>query len=147
MAEPEVDVHDGQPIPQDALAVRERVFVEEQDVSKDLEFDGLDGDAVHAVARSEGDPIGTARLRWIDASTGRIERVAVLAPHRGSGTGRELMDALESVATDHGRDRIVLHAQVTAEGFYRSLGYETVSGVFEEAGMDHVEMEKRLEGD
>lgn len=146
MTDTEIDVHDGPP-PREAFAVRERVFVEEQGVPADLEYDDRDGDAVHAVARSEGNPVGTARLRSVGDATGRIERVAVLEEYRASGIGRELMETLEREARSDGLDRIVVHAQVTAEPFYHSIGYETVSDVFQEAGMDHVEMEKPLEGD
>lgn len=147
MADPDVEVHDGESPPQDALVVRERVFVDEQGVPADLEYDERDGEAVHALARTDGDAVGTARLRTVGDGTGRIERVAVLEAYRGRGIGRQLMETLESVAGAEGIDRIVIHAQVTAEAFYHAIGYETVSGVFREAGMDHVEMEKRLEGD
>jgi len=140
----EVDVYDGDSLPEGAFAVRDRVFVDEQDVPKDLEYDGRDADAVHALARDGDEAIGTGRLRTVDGSTAKIERLAVLPRHRGRGIGRQLVETLEATARDRGLERIVLHAQVTAEGFYQSLGYETVSDVFQEAGMDHVEMEKRL---
>lgn len=145
MAEREVSVHEGQSTPQEALAVRERVFVDEQGVPPNLEYDDLGSEAIHAVARVDDEAVGTARLRTLEDATGRIERVAVLAPHRGRGIGRQLMETLEGVARADGIDRIVIHAQVTAEPFYHSIGYETESDVFQEAGMDHVEMAKRLD--
>lgn len=147
----------------DAYAVRRAVFIEEQDVSEDEEYDGLDDRAIHFVAyavgpddgrREHGEetasdgppgrPVGTARLRIPEPGLAKPERVAVLESHRGEGVGRRLMHALEREARDQGCERARLHAQVPVEEFYRALGYETTSGVFEEAGIPHVEMAKEL---
>lgn len=129
----------------DAHAVREAVFVEEQGVPAELELDGLDERASQFVAYDpEGRPVGTARLRTPTEDRGKPERIAVRDSHRGEGLGRRLMAAVERAAREQGCDRLVLHAQTTVEAFYRRLGYETTSDVFEEAGMAHVEMEKQL---
>ncbi|PSP86265.1 GNAT family N-acetyltransferase [Halobacteriales archaeon QS_1_68_17] len=130
----------------DALAVRRRVFVEEQGVPADLERDDHDDDpgTVHFVAYRDGEPIGAARLRPVGPATGKVERVAVLSRVRGEGLGRALMDAVESTAAAEGLATLTLHAQRHVEAFYRRLGYETVSGEFAEAGIPHVEMEKPL---
>lgn len=127
-----------------AFAVRRAVFVDEQGVPEDREMDGRDDEAVHLLARVDGDPVGTARLRTVDDATGKVERVAVLPEHRGEGWGRRLMSAVEDLARDRGLAELRLHAQTDVEGFYRELGYETTSDVFEEAGIPHVEMEKSL---
>ncbi|WP_226013065.1 GNAT family N-acetyltransferase [Halomicrobium salinisoli] len=127
------------------LALRRAVFVEEQGVPEDRERDGRDDEAVHFLARVDGDPVGTARLRRAGGATGKVERVAVLPAHRGDGWGRRLMTAVEDEARRRGLDRLRLHAQTSVEGFYRALDYETTSDVFEEAGIPHVEMEKRLD--
>ncbi|MFB6138916.1 MAG: GNAT family N-acetyltransferase [Halosimplex sp.] len=137
-----------------ALAVRREVFVEEQGVPEDLEMDGRDDDAVHFLAVDDsgtdgaapvgGDPVGAARFREVDPGVGKVERVAVVADRRGEGIGRELMATLEATAAERGVERLVMHAQTDVEAFYARLGYETTSGVFEEAGIDHVEMEKSL---
>lgn len=130
----------------DCFAVRWTVFVEEQGVDEDLEYDEHDkpeADAVHFVAYDGGEPIGAARFRIADGA-GKAERVAVLREHRGEGWGRRLMDAVEAAARERGVDALRLHAQTTAEAFYRRLGYETTSDVFLEADIPHVEMEKRL---
>lgn len=145
VARPTVTVHDGSELPDDVFELRRRVFVEEQSVPADLELDGRDGDAVHAIAREGDDAVGTGRLRRLDDVTGKIERVAVLPNYRGEGLGRRLMEALEGEARARDVERIELHAQLDVEGFYHALGYVTVSDVFEEAGMAHVEMEKRLQ--
>jgi len=133
-----------------ALAVRREVFVEEQGVPEDIEVDGKDDEAVHFVAVDDGTPVGAARLRATDAATvaegtvGKVERVAVVADRRGEGLGRAIMAELESTAAGLGLDELELHAQLHVEAFYDELGYETTSGVFEEAGIDHVEMRTEL---
>jgi predicted GNAT family N-acyltransferase len=133
-----------------ALAVRRDVFVEEQGVPGDIEVDGKDGEAVHFVAIDDSEPVGAARLRASDAATvgegtiGKVERVAVVADRRGEGIGRAIMAELETTAADVGLEELELHAQLHVEEFYADLGYETTSDVFEEAGIDHVEMQKEL---
>ncbi|MFB6082860.1 MAG: GNAT family N-acetyltransferase [Halorientalis sp.] len=128
----------------DAFAVRRDVFVDEQGVDEAVEIDGRDDDAVHVIAYDGERAVGTARLRTVGDETGKVERVAVRRERRGEGLGRELMDAVEDLARERGLNLLVLHAQTTVEGFYRDLGYETVSDEFEEAGIPHVEMRKRL---
>ncbi|ELZ23625.1 GNAT family acetyltransferase [Halosimplex carlsbadense 2-9-1] len=127
-----------------ALSVRREVFIDEQGVPEDIEMDGRDDEAVHFVATDDGDPVGAARLREVEAGVGKVERVAVVADRRGEGLGRALMQRLEATAADSGIDRLVMHAQTHVEEFYERLGYETTSDVFEEAGIDHVEMEKGI---
>ncbi|MFT4881633.1 MAG: putative GNAT family N-acyltransferase [Salinirussus sp.] len=129
----------------DAHAVRRAVFIEGQGVSEAEEIDGRDADAFHVVVydREDGRPVGTTRLREVD-SHAKVERVAVRAAYRGAGLGRTLMDIVEGRARRNGHDEAVLHAQTDVEGFYRALGYETVSGVFTEAAIPHVEMRKKL---
>jgi predicted GNAT family N-acyltransferase len=129
----------------DAHAVRRAVFIEEQDVSEAEEMDGRDADAFHVVVYDrEGDrPVGTARLRAVDGHA-KVERVAVREAYRGEGLGRRLMGVLEARARRDGHDEVILHAQTDVEGFYRALGYETVSDVFYEAEIPHVEMRKDL---
>lgn len=129
-----------------AHAVRRSVFIEEQGVPEDVEMDGKDDEATHFVAFETGTdrPVGTARVRRIDESTAKAERVAVVAAHRGNGLGARLMDHLEETAREWGCSAVSLHAQTAVEGFYHACGYETVSDVFEEAGIPHVEMVKPL---
>ncbi|ELZ94291.1 acetyltransferase [Haloferax mucosum ATCC BAA-1512] len=132
---------------EDAFAVRKAVFVREQGVDEELEwdeYDDADSSAVHFVGYRDGEAVGAARLREYEPDVGKVERVAVLESVRSEGWGRRLMAALESEANERGFDRLVLHGQTSAEGFYHELGYETTSDVFDEAGIPHVEMEKRL---
>lgn len=134
-----------------ALAIREVVFIEEQAVPQDIERDDQDETAFHVLAMQGGHAVGTGRLvatqeapegeqgRW-----GRIGRMAVLASHRKGGVGRLILRALESHARDLKLSGIVLHAQVMSKGFYEKEGYEPFGAVFDEAGMPHVKMSKRL---
>lgn len=128
----------------DALAVRRRVFVEEQGVPVDRELDGREAASTHFVAYRDRDPVGAARLRPYEESKGKVERVAVLVRERGTGVGRTLMDAVETAASDAGYDGLVVHAQVPVVRFYERLGYGVTGGEFEDAGIPHREMRKRL---
>lgn len=111
-------------------------------------------------------PIGAARLRTVSSDTtsdtdindgvdadidtdtdtdiGKVERVAVLEPRRGTGVGRALMLAVEERARDQSLAALELHSQTHAAGFYRELGYESYGDEFEEAGIPHVKMRKPL---
>ncbi|SDJ23357.1 Predicted N-acyltransferase, GNAT family [Halovenus aranensis] len=129
----------------DAYAVRQDVFVEEQNVSADEEWDGNDDDATHVVAYDGDYPVGTARLRTPEDGLAKIERVAVREPYRGRGIGRLLMDALEADAREQSCSQALLHAQTAVEPFYQKRGYERTSGVFEEANIPHVKMRKPLD--
>ena len=141
-----------------ALDVRERVFVDEQDVPYDREVDGRDPDATHFLVRvspangdaatgpNDGDPVATARVRPYDGSDERalkIERVAVVADRREEGYGDRVMDAVESYATEEGYDRLVLDAQVPVVGFYERRGYTVQDDEpFDDAGIPHRRMAK-----
>jgi len=127
-----------------ALEVRREVFIEEQDVPEELELDGKDGEATHFLARIDGDPVGTARLREYDDGVAKVERVAVREPLRGEGWGERIMAAVESHAREAGYERVRLAAQVPVVGFYERLGYEIVSEEFEDAGIPHRSMEKPI---
>lgn len=128
----------------DALAVRRKVFIEEQGVPEDLEIDGKDEDAVHFVAYDDGTPVGAARFREYDDSTVKVERVAVVESQRETGLGREIMAVVEATARAEGYGSVLLHAQAPVIEFYEKLGYEITSEEFEEAGIPHREMRKPL---
>lgn len=119
-------------------AVRKRVFVEEQAVPQDIEWDGQDEGAVHLLAQDHrGDVIGTARL----LPSGQIGRMAVLPERRGFGIGRALLDAAVDAARDRGEQEVFLNAQAHALGFYEAAGFRPVGAEFEEAGIAHRRME------
>lgn len=126
------------------LALRRRVFIQEQGVSEAEEIDGLDDAALHLLARQDDDPIGTARL-LIRGDTAKIGRVCVLQNQRGNGLGAKLLLAALDVAKNHtGVTRAQLGAQVHAMGFYEKLGFTAFGPVYDDAGIDHRDMERAL---
>jgi predicted GNAT family N-acyltransferase len=124
-----------------ARPVREAVFVVEQAVPVELEWDEHDASCRHAVALdAAGEAVGTARL----LPEGRIGRMAVRRAWRGKGVGAALMRALLDEALHSGMTRLVLHAQTHAAGFYRRFGFSARGGEFVEAGIPHLEMTLEL---
>ena len=118
-------------------SLRRTVFVEEQGVAEDEEWDGADPDCRHFLAEdADGRPIGTARLM----PSGQIGRMAVLVEWRGQGIGARLLKlALDSArASDY--PSIFLHAQSHAVGFYERAGFKVTGSAFMEAGIEHREM-------
>ena len=126
-------------------AVRARVFVEEQGVPPELEQDATDAVAVHAVSRdAEGRVVATGRLFERDGR-GVIGRMAVDAAARGGGHGAAVLAELHRQARRRGLSEVELHAQLPARGFYERAGYAAVGEEFEEAGIRHVPMRRRLD--
>lgn len=117
-------------------SIRETVFINEQSVPPELEWDSDDQAATHFLACTGDYPIGTARL----LADGHIGRVAVLKDWRGSGIGAMLMKAAIRTAEEAGLARQFLTAQVHATAFYERLGFKVVSEEFLEAGIPHVDM-------
>ncbi|WP_076997768.1 YbgC/FadM family acyl-CoA thioesterase [Variovorax sp. KK3] len=128
-----------------AGAVRRSVFIEEQRIPKELEWDEHDESAVHAVARNRlGQVIATGRLVPGEPGQGRIGRMAVHRALRGGGHGAAVLQALEHAAKARGDREVTLHAQRSAEAFYARLGYGLHGEPFEEAGIAHIEMRRAL---
>ena len=129
----------------DAHRLRTTVFVEEQRIPKELEWDAADDTAVHAVAYNRlGRPLATGRLLAHEPGTSKIGRMAVERTMRGALLGRDVLHALMNVARERGDAEVVLNAQRSAEGFYARLGYTVVGEPFEEAGIPHLTMFMRL---
>lgn len=129
----------------DAFAIRRAVFIEEQDVPEELELDEHDETATHVLATAEGEPVGTARLIEYDEGVGKVQRVAVVESHRGTGVGEALMAKVESLAREAGYEKLVLDAQVPVVGFYERLGYDLLDDeTFMDAGIPHKRMGKPL---
>ncbi len=123
------------------LSVREPVFVIEQKVPAEIEIDEHDPLSKHLLALSHtGSPIGTARL----LPCGQIGRVAVLKAWRRKGIGSALIEHLVKAAIEAQFPRVHLHAQVSSIPFYESLGFEPFGQIFDEAGIQHREMQKSL---
>jgi predicted GNAT family N-acyltransferase len=127
-----------------AWAIRRRVFIEEQHVPEEIELDEDDRLAFHALAFLDGVPVGTGRMVFHDDDEVKIGRMAVRSDLRGSGIGRDILVFLMNEARARGFKKAVLHAQLTAEGFYLKCGYLPVGGVFDEAGIAHRKMEIEL---
>jgi predicted GNAT family N-acyltransferase len=123
-------------------AIRSAVFIVEQRVPEQLEFDERDPVCIHLLVLVAGEPVGTGR---IDVEhDGKIGRVAVLASHRRRGVGKALMERLHEIARERGLRQVWCNAQTSAVPFYAQLGYRATGNLFEEAGIEHVRMERSL---
>lgn len=132
---------DWQALGADASRVRQEVFVQEQGIPAEMEWDEADATALHAVACNRlGQPLATGRLLQPAPGVGQIGRMAVHRVLRGAGLGRAILQALVEAARERGDREIVLHAQRSAEGFYRGLGFAPRGEPFDEVGIPHVEM-------
>lgn len=126
-------------------AIRHEVFVLEQNVPQAEEWDDLDGDAIHLIARDDqGAAIGTARL-LIQGPTGKIGRVAVRKAARGTGIGAALiLAALRELRQIPGITRAKLGAQCHAIAFYEKLGFAAYGPEYLDAGIAHRDMTREL---
>jgi len=126
----------------DLRSIREPVFVEEQKVPLEEEWDALDPQCRHVIARDgEHRPIGTGRL----TPEHKIGRMAVLKQWRGKGVGEALLRALIDQARSDGLREVTLNSQVDAIGFYEKFGFLPYGERFEEAGIQHQAMRLELE--
>ena len=124
-----------------AQAVRTAVFVREQGIAPEDEWDADDATALHAVLFDvKGLPLGNARLLQPSVNIAKVGRMAVLAKERGQGYGARLLQALVREARRRGHKEVRLSAQRTAEGFYAAHGFHPVGEPFDEVGIPHVEM-------
>jgi len=127
-----------------AFNIRKEVFVEEQGVPLEDEFDEfdtLDGKCEHILVFYDEQPVGTGRIRVVDG-LGKLERICILKPYRKYGLGKIIIQALEEVSGELGVSQVKLHGQTHAEGFYQKLGYRTSSNMFMEDGIPHLLMVK-----
>ncbi|MGA6221385.1 GNAT family N-acetyltransferase [Streptomyces umbrinus] len=136
------------------FAVRKEVFVVEQGVPQDLEYDSYDADALHVLAvREDGLPFGAGRLLYGEVAAaktggepgvGSLGRLAVLKAARGLGVGAALVRGIEDAARARGLTAVDLHAQTHALGFYERLGYVAYGPEFLDAGIAHLAMRREL---
>jgi YbgC/YbaW family acyl-CoA thioester hydrolase len=139
----EVRVGSWQELGRDAQATA--VFVDEQKIPAEMEWDEADAGCVHAVALNRlGMPLATGRLLEHAPGVAKIGRMAVVQTMRGSRVGRSVLDALLKAARARGDREVVLHAQLSAAPFYARAGFSERGEVFEEAGIPHVEMARSL---
>ncbi len=133
---------------QECLFIRREVFVKGMSIDEKIEIDALDSleenCSVHFLLNLNGKSIATMRILYLGNNTIKLQRVAVLKEARDKGLGRQMIFFAEDYAKKNAINKAVLHSQKHAVGFYKKLGYKTVSDVFIEAGIEHVEMEKIL---
>lgn len=128
-----------------ARPIRAGVFVAEQRIPAEMEWDDADPDAVHAVAFNRlGRALGTGRMLEHVPGVAKIGRMAVTASSRHCGVGRAVLDALLDAARARGDREAVLHAQLGAAPFYERAGFVRRGPEFDEAGIAHVEMLRML---
>lgn len=123
--------------------IRRRVFIEEQGVPEQLEWDGLDASAQHVLATIEAQPVASGRL----LATGQIGRMAVLPEFRKQGIGGLVLARLLELAHAQGLGEVFLHAQLGAQLFYARRGFASEGEVFAEAGIPHITMRRRVRVD
>jgi predicted GNAT family N-acyltransferase len=127
----------------EALELRRRVFSEEQGIRPEADQDGRDGEALHVIAFHDGTLVATCRLVMV-GEVAMLGRLAVQRSDRRHGVGRAVLEAAERAALAAGARRVALHAQLPVRRFYERSGYSPYGEVFEEEGIGHVAMEKRL---
>lgn len=120
----------------DAKPIREQVFIQEQHISPEDEWDAQDAIALHFVVYIAGQAVATARL----LENHSIGRVAVLKSQRGLGLGRVLMQHIIQLARQQCRPEVKLSAQVHAIPFYQSLGFYVEGESYLDCGIPHVDM-------
>ena len=129
----------------DAGQIRTAVFVQEQRIPADLEWDEADATALHAVAYNRlGQPVATGRLLAATDGVCKIGRMAVHQVLRGCGFGEQVLRALAAEAQRRGDRAIELHAQRTARAFYERLGFAARGEPYVEAGIPHIDMTRQL---
>ena len=131
------------------FALRIEVFVKEQNVPIELELDDKDysDNTVHIGYFHDDNLIGVARLIDMDKDVIHIGRVVIDKEYRGQGIGRELIIGCENIAQQILKRKIIieLSAQIQAENFYKSLGYNRVNDIiYLDAGIEHVDMRKEI---
>ncbi|EKF73634.1 acetyltransferase [Alcanivorax hongdengensis A-11-3] len=121
--------------------LRQRIFINEQHVPDELEWDGLDQDATHFLALdAEQRPAGCIRL----LPSGQLSRLCVLSEQRNNGIGTALLVAAEEAARARSMEEIFLHAQTHATSFYEAAGFSVSGGIFMDANIPHRQMFKPL---
>ncbi|HLT08144.1 MAG TPA: GNAT family N-acetyltransferase [Cyclobacteriaceae bacterium] len=124
--------------------IREEVFVKEQQVSPEEEYDKFEAISTHFLAKVDGQPAGTAR--WRKTPNGiKLERFAVLQSMRGKGVGQALVKAVLDDIVSHPNykgELLYLHAQLTAVPLYEKFGFQKEGDIFMECNIAHYTMKK-----
>jgi len=126
------------------IAIRKKVFIDEQKVPIDIEIDGLDSEAEHFIAYFDDKPIGCARIRTKNYYA-KLERIAIIKEYRGQGFGTKLINFLIDYCKQKNYKEICLHSQTYVSDFYKKLGFKAKRKHFFEAGIEHVEMIMKID--
>lgn len=127
-----------------AFTVRRKVFINEQRIDEDEEYDGLDDDCLQFVAKDSNRIVGTARVRILLPECAKIERMAVLKKFRRQGIGTGIISCIEEELQRRSVMETLLHAQTIVVPFYQACGFQTIGDKFYEAGIEHIEMRKKI---
>lgn len=125
----------------DAAQIRRKVFIEEQQVAEEEEWDDLDARCNHLILYANDNPAATGRI--VPGKPVLLGRIAVLREFRGRGLGAEIVNRMASKAFADGADDVHLHAQIQAQGFYEKLGFVAYGEPYDEAGIPHISMCKK----
>lgn len=128
----------------DALSIRQAVFVTEQQVPLALEIDQDEAKSIHFVLYEQEKALATARILPKSDNIAKLQRMAVISSARGCGMGAHLINEIEQFCIANQFQEITLGAQLSAQGFYQSLGYLPVGPTFIDAGIEHITMHKQL---
>lgn len=120
----------------DAKLIREQVFIHEQQITAEDEWDADDAISLHFVVYDQDQPIATARL----LQNNSVGRVAVLKSHRGVGIGKLLMQQIIQQAKHEQREFLKLSSQVHAIQFYAGLGFKVEGEQYLDCGIPHIDM-------
>ena len=125
----------------DLRIIRTKVFIEEQQVAPDFEWDEIDTTAVHLLAMLENLPIACLRIIKYQ----KIGRMAVQKDYRAMGLGTALLLEAIKICKKQGTKNIYLTAQTHAIGFYKRVGFKEISAVYQDANIPHVDMQLILD--
>ena len=120
--------------------IRTLVFIEEQQVPVNMEWDEYDESCIHVLAKIDEKAVATGRL----LETGQIGRMAVLMPYRKQGVGSKVLEKLLLIAKSENMKSVFLYSQLNAIDFYKRFGFDDEGGVVDDAGIPHKKMNKQL---
>ena len=129
------------------LSLRKKVFTEEKGISSEIERDEQDNllsDCDHFWADLEGIPTAACRCRQIGNQTIKLERFCVLKEYRSKGIGKQFLEELEEYYREKGVLEIEIDSKYQVFPFYQKCGYQICSGIFLEAGVEHLKMKKTI---
>lgn len=127
------------------LLIRQKVFVEEQNVPTEIEYDGLDDICDHYIILVNSEAAACTRVRYLDNGVAKIQRVAVVKTMRGLKLGKAIMEyVIQNIIESKKANEIKLSSQIQASGFYLNLGFKEIGEEYIEAGIPHRDMSLSL---